>query len=75
MIAVDAHDLRVELDALGPGRDPLGRGLRDLRQLHLDAARVGYDVGVRHDVAVGVDDDAGGRPFLPRQQGRAVGRR
>ena len=68
--AIDAHDLRVELDALGPDRDQPGRGLRAFRQLHLDAARAGDDVGVRHDVAVGVDDDTGGRPFLPRQQGR-----
>jgi hypothetical protein len=67
-LAVDADHLRDQALAARPQDRAAGRSRVGLLNVHLDAARVFDHVRVRDDPAVGVDDHAGARALVAREQ-------
>ena len=69
-ITIDGHDLRAEHAAVRLQDRAARRSARSpgRRNLHLHADGTGHHVGIRDDVSVRIEDDAGSRRPLCRQQ-------
>src|SRR5690349_5824726 len=55
-VAVNAHDLRVQLRSRRPDYGMTRRPFERLRELDLDPPSALYDVSVSNDVAIGIDE-------------------